>query len=40
MEHEGDSDTNCDWGARINPHRIDKGTGRLRNKKTSGVHTN
>ena len=33
MEHEGD--TNCNWGPWNNPQRIDKGTRRLRNQRTS-----
>ena len=31
MEHEGDDDTNSNWGIWKNLQRIDKGTGRLRN---------
>ena len=38
MEHEGDSDTSCNWSTRKNPQRLGKGTGRLRNQKTSGDH--
>ena len=38
MEHEGDSDTNYDWCARNNPQRLDKGTGRRRNQRTSEDH--
>ena len=40
MEHEGDSDTNCDWCTQNNPQRIGKGTGKLGNKRTSGDHPN
>ena len=36
MEHIGDSDTNSNWCTWNNPQRIDKGTGRLENKRTSG----
>ena len=35
MEHESDSDNNCGQCAWNNPQRIDKGTGRLGNKKPS-----
>ena len=38
MEHEDDSDTNCNWCTWNNPQRIDKWIGRLRNKKTSTDH--
>ena len=40
MEHEGDSDTNCCWRTWYNPQRIDKGTGRHGNNRTSGDHPN
>ena len=36
MEHEVDSDTNCNWCTWNNPHKIGKGTGRHGNKRTSG----
>ena len=39
MEHELDSDTNCNWYAWNNPQRLGKGTGRLRNQRTSGDHS-
>ena len=38
MEHANDGDTNLNWCARYNHQRIDKGTGRLGNKRTSGDH--
>ena len=38
MEHEGDSDTNCDCWAWGNLQKSDKGTGRLGNKRISGDH--
>ena len=38
MEHESDGDTNCTWCAWYNLQRIDKGTGRLRNKRKSSDH--
>ena len=40
IEHEGDSDTNCNWRAQNNSESIGTGTGRLRNKRKSGVHPN
>ena len=40
MEHEGDGDTNRNWCTRSNPLRIDTGTGRLRNKRSSGDYPN
>ena len=40
MEHEGDGFTNCNWCNWNNHQKIDKGTGRLGNKKTSGDHPN
>ena len=39
MEHEDDSNTNCNWCSWSNPQRIGKGTGRLGNKRTSGDHS-
>ena len=36
MEHEGVGDINCNWSTWNNPQRIDKGTGGLGNKRTSG----
>ena len=38
MEHGGDGNTNYNWCTRKNPQRIGKGTGRLRNQRTSGDH--
>ena len=38
MEHEGDSDNNCSWCTWSCPQRIGKGTGRIRNQKTSRKH--
>ena len=38
MEHQGDGDINCNWCTWNNPQRIDKGTGRLGKKRTSGDH--
>ena len=35
MEHEGDSDTNNNWCPGNNPQKIGKGSGRLRNQRTS-----
>ena len=40
MEHEGDSDSSCNWCAWYNPQRIGKETGRLGNKRTSGDQPN
>ena len=36
MDHESDSDTNCNWRAWYSHQKIGMGTGRLGNKKTSG----
>ena len=38
MEHEDDGDTNCSWGIWNDIQRIVKGTGRLRNQRTSWNH--
>ena len=38
MEHEGDGDTNCGWCTWDNPQMIDKGAGRLGNKRTRRDH--
>ena len=38
MEHEGDSDINCNWWTSNDPQRMAKGTGRLGNKRASGDH--
>ena len=40
MEHESDGNTNCHWYARCGHEKIGTGTGRLRNKRTSGDHPN
>ena len=40
MEHESDSDTNCNWYSWNSHRRIDTGTGGLGNKSTSGDHLN
>ena len=40
MEHENDSDTNCNCCTRYSHRRIDKGTGGHGNKRTSGEHPN
>ena len=36
MKYEGDGDRNSYWCAWNNPQRLGTGSGRLRNKKTSG----
>ena len=36
MEHEGDGDTSCNWCTWNSPKRLGTGTGRFRNKRTSG----
>ena len=38
MEHESDSDTNCNWWAWNNTQSLGKGTGRFKNERTSGNH--
>ena len=40
MEHESDGDTNYNWRERYSHQRISKWTGRLGNKRTSGIHPN
>ena len=40
MEHQNDSDTNCNWCARYSHEGINKGTGGFGNKRTSGDHPN
>ena len=35
MEHEGDSDINCNWCAWKDIQRLCKGAGRVRNRSTS-----
>ena len=36
MDHESDGDTNGNWYARNNPHRLSEETGRIRYERTSG----
>ena len=38
MEHENDSDTNCNWRTWNSPLKIGKGTGKLGNKRTIRDH--
>ena len=38
-EHESDYHTNYNWCTRNNSKRTDEGTGGLRNKRTSGDHS-
>ena len=38
IEHENDGDAKCNWGARYSQQMIDKGTGELGSKRTSGDH--
>ena len=38
MEHEGDSDTSCNWSSWNNPEKIGKETGKVGNKRTRGDH--
>ena len=38
MEHENDGDTYCNWCTCYSYQKIDKGTGVLGNKRTSGDH--
>ena len=40
MEYEGDGQTNCNGCTWNDPQRIDKGTGKLRNERTSRDHPN
>ena len=40
MEHERDSDNNCYWLAWYSHQKVVKGTGGLRNKRTSRDHPN
>ena len=35
MEHEGDSDTNCNLCVRNDPQKLDKETGRVENRRSS-----
>ena len=39
IEHEGNSDTNCNRCTRNNPQTIGKGTRRIINKRTSEEHS-
>ena len=39
MDHESASDSNCYLCAQNNPQRLDKGTIRLRNQRTSEDHS-
>ena len=40
MEHESDLDTNCNWCSLYSHQRINKETGGLGNKRTSGYRPN
>ena len=40
MEHEGGSDTNCNWRPRYDYQKTGTGTGRFGNKRMSGDHPN
>ena len=40
MEHENDSDTNCNWYTRYSHQMIDVRTGGLRNNGTNRDHPN
>ena len=40
MEHESDGDTNCNWFASYSHSGIGTKTGRLRNKRMSGIDPN
>ena len=40
MEHESDSDTNCNWCSRCSPQSIGAGIGGLGNKRTVKNHPN
>ena len=40
MEHEGDDDTNCNWGAWNNLQSLGKVAGGVGNKKTNRYHSN
>ena len=40
MEYKDDGDNSCNWCARKDPQRFDKGTRKLRNQRTSGDHSN
>ena len=40
MEHESDDYTNCNWFSWYSHQRINKGTGGLGNKRSSGDHPN
>ena len=38
MEHEGESDTNCNWCIQNNPQRLGKGVGRVGNQRMRRDH--
>ena len=40
MEHERDSDTNCNWYAQNRPQRLSKGSGRVGNRRMNRDHPN
>ena len=40
MEHEGDSDNNCNWCTWYSHQRTGTGNGRFGNKSMSGDHSN
>ena len=40
MEHDEDSDINCNWCAECSHQKFDRGTGGLGNKRMSGDHPN
>ena len=40
VEHESDSDSNCNWCTRYNHQGIGTGTGEFGNKRTSGDQPN
>ena len=40
MEHENDGDTSCDWRTWNDPHRIDKGAGRVGNRRMNRDYPN
>ena len=40
MQHEGDSNTSCNWRTWNGPQRLGKKTGRVGNRKTNRGHPN
>ena len=40
MEHEKDCDINCNWYVWNDRHRLDKGTGTIKNRRTNRDHSN